>query len=124
MAADARDLKHGPGLVELWVGVLTGPIAALTQLEANYALVLWACQRAHEWPLHLVSLIALVVTIAAGMFAIRNWQWAGRQIEDDGAGAISRGHFMAVVGTLISALTSLVIIAQWLPVFAYGPCER
>lgn len=120
------NLEHftkGPGVVELWFGVLAGPLAALTQLEANYALVLWACGTGREWSLHLVSLLALLVTVAAGLIAFYNWRRVRANLED-GGGPVSRSRLMAGVGALISALISLVIIAQWLPVFIYGPCER
>ena len=52
----AERFKEGAGPWALWVGVLAGPLATLTQLLVNYALVLWACGAGgREWPLHLVS---------------------------------------------------------------------
>jgi hypothetical protein len=108
----------------LWAGVLAGPLATLVQLQVNYALVLWACGAGREWALHLVSLLALLATVAGGLLSWRNRRRAGGGWEDEGAGVVPRSRFMAVVGVLISALTALVVIAQWIPVFVYGPCER
>lgn len=124
MDGETVDLKKGAGAIELWIGVLAGPIAALTQLEANYALVLWACGANKFWPLHLVSMLAAVVTVAGGLLSFRIWSRLGSQVEDDAEGAIPRSRFMAAVGMLASGLMLLVVIAQWLAVFIHHPCER
>ncbi len=119
-----KDFKEGAGPASLWAGVLAGPLATLTQLQVNYALVLWACGAGREWALHLVSLLALLVVVAGGLLSWHNRRRAGGGWEDDGAGVVPRSRFMAVVGILISALTALVVIAQWIPIFVYGPCQR
>lgn len=124
MDGETLDLKKGASVVELWIGVLVGPIAALTQLEANYALVLWACRANQFWPLHLVSLLALLFTLLAGLLAFRIWNQVDPKVEGDGEGTLPRSKFMAAVGMLISGLMLLVVIAQWLAVFVYHPCAR
>ena len=122
MGAEARDLKTGIGLGELWAGVLVGPIAALTQQEVNYALVLWACANSRTLPLHLVSFIALFVTVVSGVLAYR--QWRRLRVPEDSGGPVGRGHFMAAVGVMTSILMSLVIVAQWISIIIHGPCDR
>ena len=125
MDSDAiKDFKEGAAPAALWAGVLAGPLAALTQLQVNYALVLWACGAGREWALHVVSLLTLLVTVAAGLLSWRNWRRAGASWEDGGAGIVPRSRFMAVVGLLISVLTALVVVAQWIAIFVYDPCER
>jgi hypothetical protein len=119
-----KDFKEGAAPAALWAGVLAGPLATLTQLQVNYALVLWACGAGREWALHLVALLALLVTVGGGLLSWRNWRRAGSGWEDDGAGVVPRSRFMAAVGVLISALIALVVVAQWIPIFVYGPCER
>ena len=123
-AAAAREFKEGAGPGVLWACVLAGPVAALTQLQANYALVLWACGAGRVWALHAVSVVALLVAVGAGLLAWRKWRVAGAVWEDEGGGVKARGRFMAAVGMLISALSALVIVAMWMPVFVYGPCQR
>ena len=125
MSAEATgEFKEGAGPLTLWACVLAGPLAALTQLQANYALVLWACGSGQTWALHLVSLLALVVAAGAGLLAWRNWRRAGALWEDDGAGVLPRSRFMSVVGMLVSAHSALVVVAQWIAVFVYSTCER
>jgi hypothetical protein len=123
----AIELKEPTHAAELWVGLLLGPILALTQLEANYALVRWACGRGQDWPLHLVSALALTLTIGAALLAFRNLlrtdsEASGADI--GGAGVVPRSRFMALLGILISSFMCLVIVAQWIPVFLYGSCQR
>lgn len=123
MQADVtEDLKSGAGVGELWAGVLVGPTAMLMQLQINYALVLWACANSQTWPLHLVSLFALLATIVAGFLSYRIWRRV--TTDEDSGGTLARGRFMAAVGVLISLLMSGVIVAQWLVLFFHGPCER
>ena len=119
----AADLKSGAGVGELWAGVLVGPTAMLLQLQINYALVLWACATGRTWPLHLVSAIALLVTVVAGFLAYRIWRRLAA-LHEDGGGTLARSRFMAAVGILISLLMAAVIVAQWLPIFIHHPCER
>ena len=120
----ATDLKSGPGAVLLWAGVLLGPLVVLTQLTVNYALVLWVCGTGQIWVLHSVSLLALLMTAATGFVAASNWFQLAASASEDSGGPIPRSRFMAILGTLLSLLMSLVIIAMWVPVFLYGPCER
>ena len=128
MEADATtDLKANATAGELWAGLLVGPMAGLIQLQVNYALVLWSCSHRALWPLHLVSVLALLATLFAGLIAYRVWQRLSVtrvSVKEDGAGPIARSRLMSLVGLLISILMSLVIIAQWLAVFVYDPCQR
>jgi hypothetical protein len=118
------EFKEGAGPGLLWWGVLAPPLTMLIQMQINYSLVLWACAAGRTWAIHLVFILALGITILSGLLSFRNWRLAGAQWEADGAGVLPRSRFMAVVGILISGLITLVLIAQWIPVFVYGPCQR
>lgn len=128
MKADTEaveDFKEGVGPGLLIAGVLVGPMAMLIELQVNYALVPWACARPErEWALHAVSLLTLLITIAAGLISWRNWKRTGARWEDEGAGVVPRSRFLSALGILISTLLALVVIAQWIAVFVYGPCQR
>lgn len=123
-AGNVAEFKEGAGPASLWAGALAGPLAALTQLQVNYALVRWACDRGIEWSLHVVALVALLVTLAAALLSWRNWWRAGGGFEDGGAGVLPRSRFMALVGLMLGLLSALVVVAQWIPVFLYNPCDR
>jgi hypothetical protein len=123
-AETTREFKEGAGPGRLWLSVLAPPMAALAQLQTNYALVLWSCGSGRKWGLHAVAVAALVVALCSGLLAWRNWRKAGSSWDDEGAGPIPRSRFMTVVGMLVSAHSALVIIAQWIAVFIYSPCQR
>ncbi|HWS90259.1 MAG TPA: hypothetical protein VN282_25035 [Pyrinomonadaceae bacterium] len=123
-AAAAREFKEGAGPGSLWAGILAGPLAALVQLQANYALVLWVCGTGRAWSLHAVSAAALAVAVGAGLLSRRNWRRAGADWDDGGAGVLPRSRFMAAVGMLLSAHSALVVVAQWIAVFVYSACQR
>ena len=120
----AREFKVGAGPGVLWAGILAGPLAALVQLQVNYALVLWVCGTGQAWALHAVSAAALLVSAGAGLLAWRNWRRAGADWDDEGAGVLPRSRFMAAVGMFVSAHSALVVVAQWVAVFFYGACQR
>lgn len=123
-AKDVREFKDGAGPGLLWAGVLAGPTVALVQLQTNYALVLWACGAGRTWALHLVAVAALALCVGAGLLSFRNWRRAGAVWEDGGAGVMPRSRFMSVVGMFVSTHSALVVIAQWIAVFVFSPCQR
>ena len=120
----AREFKSGAGPGALWAGILAGPVAALVQLQADYALVLWVCGTGQTWALHAVSLGALLVAAGAGLLSWRNWRRAGADWDDEGAGVLPRSRFMSAVGIFVSAHSALVVVAQWVAVFVYSACQR
>ena len=120
----AAEFKEGARPGVLWAGLLAPPAAALLQQSVSYALVPGLCWSGREWLLHLVSLLALAVTVGAGALSWRNFRAAGARWEDDGAGALPRSRLMAAVGILIGGHAALVVVAQWIAVFVYSTCER
>jgi uncharacterized membrane protein YidH (DUF202 family) len=108
----------------LWAGLLASPTAALLQIGINYAIVPGACWSGREWPLHLVSLLALAAAVGGGLLSRRNWRRAGARWQPDEGGVMPRSSFMAAVGMLVSALSALLIVAQWIAVFVHSTCER
>jgi hypothetical protein len=119
-----KDTVEQTRLSVLWFGILAGPMAMLIQLQANYALELLACDLRQKWFLHLVALLALVISASSALLSWSAWRRAGSSWEEDGDGGIPRIRFMAGIGILMGVLFSLTIIAQWIPIFIYSPCLR
>lgn len=122
-AVAGRERSEPEGLLALWFGVLAGPIAFLLNLQLNYMLTPWVCERGGEAVLHVVPLIFLVIVAAAGWVSLRNWRRTGSEWRADGGGVIPRSRFMAVLGVLTSILFVLVILAQWIPNLFLSPCQ-
>jgi hypothetical protein len=107
----------------LWIGILAGPIVWLLSLEANFALVPWACVFQAKLALHIVSIVALILAASAGVLAWRQWKNLGKEWPGSGGGALPRSRVMAVGGVLMSAMFFLVILAQAMPTVLLSACE-
>ena len=108
----------------MWACVLAGPVVWLLQFQANYTLVSLTCNHGGKWALHAVSVAALVLTAGAGLLAWSNWREVGGDArQNEGASVITRSRFMSVLGLLVSSLFFLVILAQWIASWVFGPCQ-
>jgi hypothetical protein len=113
-----------PGLLGLSLGVLLGPIAALVNEGMIYVTNMWACGRGSQLALHVVPLVCLIVAVGAGVLAYADWGRVGRGAEDAAATVDARSRFLALSGMATSAISALVILAQWLAIFVFGACMR
>jgi hypothetical protein len=121
---DKREFKSTAGLLALWAGLLCGPIAWLLQLQTAYILVPWSCAYdVNAISLHLVTVVALLLTAAGGFISWRNWQRTGKKEHDDEGGTVTRSRFMAVLGLFTSAMFFLTILVQGIPSFILHPCQ-
>ncbi len=94
--------------VVLGASLFLPPLAWFASLEANFALAPLACAAQGRSMLLLVSAVALGLTIASGLFA-----WTQRGVQ----------RRVALSGAAVSALFSLVIVAQAIPNLMLGGCE-
>ena len=107
------------------LGVVGGPLALLTGLLAKYTLVeIWAC-KSNAGPLvvHVVAIATLLLVLAFGALALTQWRAAGREEPGDVAGTVGRTRMAATFGVGLSAMSAIVVIAQWLPQFFVSPCQ-
>jgi hypothetical protein len=122
-AAEPADYFARPrGKLALWTGVLGGPLAWSAQLQFGYALSRFSCTR--EWPAglhHAETLVFLLAGVASTLLAGREMARL-RRSEPDEAGVLGRSRFLAGLGFVTSGLFSLVILAQWIPMFFISPC--
>jgi hypothetical protein len=98
----------------LWSGILVPPAAFLLHLQINYSLVPWACVTGRLIVLHAATVGTVALAASGSVAAAKAWRRA------DGG----RSEFMAFLGIMGSALFLLVIIAQAIPVFIIGPCQK
>ena len=106
------DASQGNVNVALWTGVLAGPIAFASALEAKFALLQYICRNHAIWILWLITILALLVT---GFGA---WcSWSGR------AEARPYTRFMSTGGLIINTVFALAIIAMAIPDLFLRPCD-
>ena len=103
--------------LKLWIGILAGPAAWVTQLALMYPIAQLTCHAGfapqHPGTLHAISAGALVA-IAIG--SVPSWQLRAEPSEP-------RIRFMARLGLLMCLLFALVVIATWVPPFIIYKCE-
>ena len=121
-----------------WPALLIAPLIALADQSIIYALVTPACMRQDRSDLHAMAGAALVVVLALTMLAWRAWRDGSatldRNAKDstadgqrdithaDGDAAADRQSFIALVAVLTGALSVLVCVALWLPIWLLSPC--
>lgn len=110
------------GIAALWFAVLAGPLAWMLGLNAQYGLVRVACDERSLLLLHAVSLLTLLLALAGGLVARREWRRAGGEWPGEAGGTLPRSRFMAVLGLLASGFFALTIVAQWVTNLFLDPC--
>jgi membrane protein implicated in regulation of membrane protease activity len=104
-------MKNGL-VIGSWLALLATPSLVLAVLSINYALVTPACERQSGIELHVVAGTGLLLSLLLTMLARRN----ARQYDQNGNIEEARRRFVARVATLVGLLSSLAIVAQWLPI--------
>jgi hypothetical protein len=110
------------GKLALWTGVLGGAVAWAAQFQFGYALVRFSCTRG--WPTglhHAQTLVFLLGALASMLLALREWNRL-RPAQSQEPGVLGRSRFLAGLGVITSAFFSLVIVAEWVPMFFLSPC--
>ena len=116
--------------IRVWPALLVAPLLVLTDVSVGYSLVTPACARQGGGELHALSLLCLVAVLAMTFLAWRTWSAlsaaqpdAGAITGSDAGHADRRARFLALLGTLSGALSTLVVIAVWIPAWVLPPCS-
>src|SRR3954452_3127225 len=122
---DSKQTDTRRGYLLLWGGVLAGPIAWLIQFQIRYSLVLWVCATHHQFVLHLVSLLFLLVIASGGFMCWQSWQRSGKDWPSDSqATPQMRNQFLSLLGMMTCSLFGLLTLAQAIPAFLLNPCQQ
>jgi hypothetical protein len=112
------------GALRLWIGMLLPPIAWGVQLQSLYLTSEFGCRSSDFTWNHVVVVVALGISIVAGVIAWGEWTASDASDEAEGGDQMSRRRFMSLLGVLTSALFSITILAQWLPTLMGVPCDK
>jgi hypothetical protein len=112
-----------------WPALLVAPLIALTDLSVLYAMVTPSCARQDRVALHAVAATSLVVVIGLTLLAWRAWRRESRAsggaaafTAADSSAVAQRPSFIDTVALAVGALSLLVCLALWLPVWLISPC--
>lgn len=108
--------------MRLWPGLFVAPVVFMIQFPLIYALVPWACSAQNRSVLHALAAIAFAIAAGATVYAGRAWRQTAHARGSDHDDPASRDQFLALVGTVLSALFTFGIAAQWFTQFVVPPC--
>lgn len=121
---DVARFTRWPGLLSVTLSVVLGPIAALVGQSVIYATNMWACGHNLRSTMHIVPALAIVVIVGAGVVGFSNWRAVGRGADDERGAAATRTRFLSIVGMAVSALSALIVLAQWAAIIVFPACAR
>lgn len=96
----------------LWYGLTAGVVFWGVHVSAMAAMTPWVCHSGSEVWYHVVTVATALPTLAAFVPASR------ARRSDAGQGV----RFLGAVGVLVTAISLLAILAEWVPVFILDPC--
>jgi hypothetical protein len=92
-------------------------------LEITYNVIPWACVRGGEIWVHVVDVLALLLSLVGTIVAWRVWQRTVREAPGEAGGSVPRTSFLGACGLGFSAIVTLVLFAQWVASFFISPCQ-
>lgn len=105
-----------------WFALGLAPAAYAVHLQIGYVLIPWACSTGQHLWLHVVGVASVVLALYGTLLGFR----VARRSDDaahDGGGAVPRTRFLGDVALGVSALLTLILLAQWLASFVLSPCQ-
>jgi hypothetical protein len=106
--------------MRIWFALLVAPTLALADQSVAYATVGWACSHQQVVAVHVVHVLFLLGTAASAVLAGQLWRATASA--RNGSERLARDHFLAGVATASGALSTLAIIAMWVPTWVIAPC--
>ncbi len=102
--------------------MLTPPSVWLTHLSVSYALVPQSCVWSSKALLHMLTVIAFLITASS---AFMSWRELGRIGAE---GSMSHPHeprrrFMAVLGVVFGIVFTMLVVANQIPNFILRSCD-
>ena len=119
--ATIEDVK-GSTSAALWYAILVPPLAFAADLVLGYALVQHACSTGHFYVLHVLTIIALALTVSAALIGWREYNRIPKA-DDEGGSPFDRAHFMAIAAMIWSAAFIIIILANGVPRMILSPCD-
>ncbi|HYD52501.1 MAG TPA: hypothetical protein VEA99_07730 [Gemmatimonadaceae bacterium] len=121
---DTPGHREGPAPVAQWVGLLLAPAVFAVHLQVGYLLVLWGCGRETGalW-IHVAGALSVLLAAVGVWAAWLTWVKSGRVSPGEGPGPVPRTRLMATTGLGMSALLTVLLLAQWITAFFLSPCH-
>jgi len=107
----------------LWLLLIAGPAIVAAEQQANFVLVRQACSMQRNVTLYVVTIVAILLTIATALIGVSIWRRTGAEWPTEAVDLANRIRFISVLGILSSAMSFLVILAQGIATVNFDPCQ-
>jgi len=116
--------ERNSGEVLLWTAAIGAPLLWAIQFQTNYGLADWACNHDRQGTLRWINGAFFLLAIGCGLIALYIWVRMGaRWPHSNDEGIRARTRLLATIGLFSALLFGMLIFAQGLPSFIFGPCE-
>jgi hypothetical protein len=112
------------GIAGLAYGFVGAPLSALIMQAVGYASVQWACGHNNTITVQVVPVIFLLLALIGLWLSWRDWSSVGRLTRAEGPTISERTRFVALSGLILSAFSVVLILAMWIPMIVFDPCQR
>jgi hypothetical protein len=113
-----------PGILGLTYRFVGAPLSALYMQVTAYAGVQWSCGHRNPITVHVIPVAFILLGVMAVCLSWRDWTAVGRLPRAEGATISERTRFVALSGLLLSAFSVVLMLALWLPMIVFNPCQR
>lgn len=103
-----------------WIALIVAPILALTDLTIAFATVSSSCAHQLVFAVHAVHGGFFVATLTCTLAAWTAWR-AGASASTSGE-TPAQAHFLAGIATAAAALSTIAVLAMWMPAALIAPC--
>ena len=107
--------------MRIWFPLVAAPLLALADQSVSFAVVGWACT--HQLPIavHAVHALFLVTAGAGTLPALTAWRaLPGGASADE---ALAQRRFFTGIAAAAGSLSTLAILAMWVPAWLMAPCS-
>ena len=124
--AHTKPLPRPPeaySLAAQWTGLFLAPAVFFVHLQGAYLLVLRACQDNGMAWVHAAGAVAVIVSAVGTFVAWRVWTATGGTSPGESTDTAARARFLGICGLVVSAMITLILVAQLVTGFFTSPCQ-
>ena len=103
--------------------MVAGPAIVALEQQTNFVLVRQACSVQRNLALYVVSIVAILLTIATVWIGVSIWRRVGASWPTEASDLANRIRFISVLGILSSVISFLLIVAQGIATVVFNPCQ-
>jgi hypothetical protein len=116
----------------IWFGIAIVPVLVLVNMFVNYASVDWAGETHNRWLLHVIPLPFIALAVLGVVFGFRESRRTSENVvsnrvesstPEETLSIAERTLFMARMAIVLSGISVLLMLSQWIATFIIDPMK-